>query len=187
MSFDSGPGGYAPPAPKKALSPWAWVGIGCGTLTVLGLGGCIAMGVMFKNAIDKAPTPEVVMAELEKAEVPIYPGATFDVDQTKMASGTAGGMIGLFSGGKIKMHMGAFSVADPASKVQEFYQDKLGPIGYSTMNQEFKNPAGRNMEQRQYKKDGVMVMVQTQNPARGKTGCVLILSKVTGLPKEKLK
>lgn len=186
MSFDSGSGGYAPPAPKKALSPWAWVGIGCGTITLLGFGGCIAMGVMFKNAMEKTASPEEVMSELKSAEVPIYPGAIFDEKATK-AAGAAGGMMGMFSGGKIKMHMGAFSAADPASKVQEFYQDKLGPIGYSTMNQEVKNPAGRNMEQRQYKKDGVMVMVQTQNPAPGKTGCILILSKVTGLGKDKLK
>ena len=186
MSFDSGPGGYTPPAPKKALSPWAWVGIGCGTLTVLAMGGCIAAGVMFKNAMEKTASPEQVMAELQSAEVPIYPNATFDENATK-AAGAAGGMMGMFSGGKIKMHMGAFTVADPAPKVQTFYQDKLGPIGYSPMNQEMKNPAGRGVEQRQYKKGDVMVMVQTQNPPPGKTGCVLILSKITGLGKDKLK
>ena len=189
MSFDTGSGGYTPPAPKKALSPWAWVGIGCGTLTVLGLGGCIAAAVMVKNAVESASknaSPEQTMAELKKSQIPIYEGAQFDPQVTK-ATSVASGFMTMVSGGKLKMYVAAFNVPDPAPKVQAFYSEKLDKLGYTTMKQEVKNPAGRNIEQHQYSKGDDAVIVQTQAPTKpGSDGCVLALIKMTGVRKSKL-
>ena len=189
MSFDTGSGGYTPPAPKKALSPWAWVGIGCGTLTVLGLGGCIVGGVMLKNAVESASknaTPEQTMAELKKSQIPIYEGAEFEPKVTK-ATSVASGAMAMISGGKIKMYVAAFNVPDPAPKVQAFYETKLGALGFSPMKEEFKNPGGRSVQQKQYSKGDEAVIVQTQAPVKpGSDGCVLALIKMTGVRKSKL-
>ena len=182
MSFDTGPGGYTPPPPKKGLSPWAWVGIGCGTLTLLGFGGCAVMAVMFKNAMNSAADPAASLADIEKAGIPFYPGSERDDKATKAAGG-AMGVMGAMTGGKMKMSMVALTAPDAPDTVLSWYKVKLAAAGYSQEKGENKNPMGRNIQQVQFRKGDVAAIVQTQNPPAGKSGCVLILTKITGMPR----
>ena len=57
------------PAPKKKMSPWAWVAIGCGAiavLAILAIGGTVAAGGWFltKQVNKYEANPAVAAAEL---------------------------------------------------------------------------------------------------------------------------
>lgn len=55
----------AAPPTKKGMSVWAWVGIGCLVVVLLGLGTCYACGVFVKNKVGKlAENPAMAAAEL---------------------------------------------------------------------------------------------------------------------------
>jgi hypothetical protein len=55
----------SPHAPKKGLSPLAWVGIGCGVLLVIALIGFLAFGFFVKRQVEKfGDNPSLAAAEM---------------------------------------------------------------------------------------------------------------------------
>jgi hypothetical protein len=182
MSFDSGPGAYAPPPPKKGLSPWAWVGIGCGSITLLGFGGCAFLTYRVVNSINNAVAPEVSLKAIQDAQIPIYPGSEMDEPATKVAGGTLNLMAGMMGKG-VKMNMVAFRCPEVAAKVHSWYAEKTTAMSFAEQSNGDRNGAvGRNMEQHMYVKGDEMILVQTQDPEGGKTGSMLILAHFKGLP-----
>jgi hypothetical protein len=182
MSFDSGPGAYAPPSPKKGLSPWAWVGIGCGTITLLGIGTCTVGGAFLARSITDAASPEESMKAIQAAQIPIYPGSEMDAPTTKVAGGTINLMARLMGKG-VKMNMVAFRCPDVASTVHPWYAQKTAAMGFMKQtNGEQSGTMGRNMEQHMYVKGKDMIMVQTQDPEGGKKGCILIVAHFANMP-----
>ncbi len=181
MSFNSSSDTYTPPPPKRGMSPWAWVGIGCGTFLLLGFVGCGIIGYKFTQALNNAMSPEESVKAIEAAQIPLYPGATLDPAATKAAGGVMGLMGGL-SGGKMKMAMAAFRCPDGSDKVMSFYNQKLIAAGY-TERVSPSSPNIRNARQIQFTRGDAMAMVQTQAPEGNDKGCVLVLAHMTGLPK----
>ena len=159
-------GGYyaPPPPPKRKMSPWAWVGIGCGLFTLLGLGGCFALFNVIRNSIQqdlKQPTtPQAVAASLG---VPIYPGANLNTEMTRIMRATFG-VANKVSFGKVKISCGVYGVPGIApGKLAAWYATKLKAAGWKTMP---RPPAGFNnrqqgiTEQSQYAKGDQQVVVQ---------------------------
>ena len=201
------PSYYAPPPPppKRGLSPWAWVGIGCLTLTLLSFGGCVAFGLFAANRFQQAMKQPVnerdVVASL--GGVPVYPGSKLDVETTKAIRATFG-LVGGVSGGRVRFDAGVFSAPAPPDKVIAWYDNKLKAGGWKSLP---KPPSGFNSsqanisEQRQYGKGNKQFVVQVgsgqgrRGAASNKegsgaggasrtTGSLLILTHVTGVPGE---
>lgn len=184
MSFDSGPGAYAPPPPKRGLSPWAWVGIGCASVTLLGVGGCVILGFQFARAFNNATSPEESRDKLKAANIPIYPGAQINAAATRAAGGVMNIMGGMMGKGT-SISMVAFECPDPATKVHSWYVQQTSALGFAEQTRGDRgNPAGRNVSQHMYVKGDDMIMVQTQDPESGKQGCVLVLAHFKGLNKK---
>jgi hypothetical protein len=180
MSFDTGPGAYTPPPPKKGLSPWAWVGIGCGTITLLGFGGCAFLGFKLTQAINNAMSPEESVKAIQAAQIPEYPGAVMDPQATKGA-GAMMRLMGGVTGGKVKMAMAAYRCPDEPAKVMEWYKVKLAATGYVPGPRESRTIAAAQLEQ--FIRGDEMAMVQTQNGEGMSKGCVLILAHIKGMPR----
>lgn len=185
MSFDSGPGGYTPPPPKRGLSPWAWVGIGCGTITLLGVGGCVVIGFKFAKAFNSATSPEDSRKKLEAAQVPIYPNAQINEPATRGAGGFINLMGGMMGKGT-SVSMVAFDSPDAGPKIQDWYVQKTTALGFSKRSDgERTSSAGRNSVQHMYGKGDEVIMVQTQDSTTNKQGSLLILAHFKGLDKNK--
>ncbi|MGC4045649.1 MAG: hypothetical protein QM758_17800 [Armatimonas sp.] len=181
MSFDSGPDAYTPPPPKRGLSPWAWVGIGCGTITLLGFGGCAFLAYRVVQEVNNIAPPEQSLKTIQDAKIPIYPGATMDPMATKYAGGTIN-IMGKMLGKNVKTAMVAFSCSDPASKVHLWYKERITAMGYSEQaGGDRGNPAGRNVEQHMFVKGDEMVLIQTQDPTTNKSGSMLITAYFKGI------
>ncbi len=189
-----------PPPPKRKMSPWAWVGIGCGLFTLLSLGGCFALFSVarnrFQTAMKQPITEQGVAASL--GGVPIYPGARLDMDMTRVIRATFG-IVGGLSGGKVTFNCGVYRVpAIAPEKLAAWYAAKLKAAGWKTMP---RPPAGFNnqrqgiTEQSQYAKGDQQVVVQIGSASAmragksggggasgdgAKTGSTLILTAVKG-------
>ena len=160
-------GGYyaPPPPPKRKMSPWAWVGIGCGLFTLLGLGGCFALFTVAKGRIETAMKQPITEQEVAASlgGVPIYPGSQLDKDMTRVIRATFG-LVGGLSGGKVTFNSGVYRVpAIAPDKLAAWYATKLKAAGWKTMP---RPPAGFNnrqqgiTEQSQYAKGDQQVVVQ---------------------------
>lgn len=161
-------GGYyapPPPPPARKMSPWAWVGIGCGLFTLLAFGGCFALFSVAKNRFQetmKQPITEQSVA-VSLGGVPVYPGARLDMDMTRVIRATFG-IVGGLSGGKVTFNTGVYRVpAIAPDKLAAWYATKLKAAGWKTMP---RPPAGFNnrqqgiSEQSQYGKGDQQVVVQ---------------------------
>lgn len=160
-----------PPAPRRGLSPWAWVGIGCLSLTVLGFGGCIAAGAFFANQFKQEmnkPFNEEEARQLLK-DVPFYPESRVSDEMSR--AGRAG--LSIFS----RMMPAQSSVIlaleteAPTESIFNFYDEEMGKLGYQETK--IKTEAGVN-QQHQYQKDQDMVMVQVQPGKDGKKAIMLM-------------
>lgn len=174
MSFDTGQAGaYVPPPPpaRARRSPWLYVGIGCGLLFLLVVGGCVAalgiMGNRIQQEMKKPINKQEVLAALKDA--PIYPNAQFHEQATK------GGRAGLSLMSRFlpaeSTAVAAFVTADDDDKVLSWYEKKLPTLGYQPATQGGNvnfNAGAAGAKQRQYKKGQDMLMVQVQpNRQRG--------------------
>jgi hypothetical protein len=181
MSFNASSDTYTPPPPKRGMSPWAWVGIGCGSFLLLGFVGCGIAGYKLTQAMNNAMSPEESEKAIVVAGIPLYPGATIDPAATKAAGGVMS-LMGGMTGGKMKMAMAAYRCPDESDKVISFYNQKLIAAGYSERVSP-SPPNVRSARQVQFTKGDAMAMVQTQAPEGNDKGCVLVLAHMTGLPK----
>jgi hypothetical protein len=201
MSTSNGPGQtspYLPPEPpaRRGTSPWVWVAAGCGLLTLLTIGGCIAFGTVFINRATQAVresertplTEQQVRAGL--GDTPLYPGAKIDIPASKRlraVAGTAGGFMGALSGGKIKITSGALRTPAPAAKVLSWYETKFS--GWRRVERSrgaIPSDAGGRFEARQFQRGDRMVQVQIGTPREGAQagGTLINLIVFSGLPQQ---
>lgn len=190
---------YIPPEPaapaRRGLSPWAWVGIGCGLLALLSFGGCAALifvgGRQITSAVEQAQNAPLTEQQVINAvkPIPIYPGAQVDIAASKTVRAifqVTSGFTGALTGGKMKMAAGAFDVSAPPDKVIAWYDQKFeGWRRNDPKNQ--RNLGGKDVsitDMRGYAKGDQQVQVHV-GPKKGdtkKSGLMLIL--LTGVPEQ---
>lgn len=179
MSFDSGAGQAAPytppppPPPAKTRSPWLYVGLGCGLLAVLVMGGCVAAamfaGRQITEDMKKPINRQETMAAL--ADTPIYPGATFNETGSKAGRASLGLMKRVIPADSTAI--AAFVTKDNRETVQGWYDKKMPALGYQPVTGGGANFAGNG--QRQYKKDKNMVIVQVQNAKKTEGSTIMLM------------
>jgi hypothetical protein len=65
MSINTPPAPPAIPEPKKGMSVWGWLAIGCGVVALLALGTCVGVGIFVqKKAAEFEKNPAKAAAEL---------------------------------------------------------------------------------------------------------------------------
>ena len=191
------PGQTAPSVPppaqpsRRGTSPWLWVGLGCLLLTLLTVGGCIAMIAVVGNRVsqdvkeaqNKPLTEQEVRASLKA--VPIYPGARVDIPaskQVRVVTKSVGGIAGTFTG--IKMEMGVFTAPAPPDKVIRWYDAQLKDW------KKVENAGRRDMGQenvaitdaRTYSRGDKQILVQVGRRREEKERSYLFLFLMTGVP-----
>jgi hypothetical protein len=174
MSYSSDPGKadapyIPPPPPAKRRSPWMFVGIGCGLLFLLVVGGIAVVSVTFVNKVKTAMNApfdkEAALKSLE--DVPIYPGATVD-EQTSKAQRAVFQIMEKVMPAE-SMTALAFVTEDDSDKIIDWYNKKLESLGYSQHESGSMSGAGSStIAQQQYKKGKDVVMVQIQRNTRPK-------------------
>ena len=180
---------YAPPAPpRRGLSPWAWVGIGCGLFTLLGIGGCVAfiavVGKQVSSEMQKPINREEILASL--GDTPRYPNAQFD------DNGTKAGRIGLNLTKRLiparSSVVAAFVTRDDADKILSWYDAEMKKRGF----QSGASAGGTGLSggpngarQRQYRKDDDVAIVQVQrgSGAAAQGASMIILMRFNGVQK----
>ena len=187
---------YLPPTPpalaRRGTSPWLWVAMGCLLLTVLMFGSCATIAYFggkriaeSMKAADRQPlSAQQVLMDLNG--VPIYPGAEVDVPTSKTMRaviGSVGGLMGSFTGGKMKMATGAF-VAPAAPETVIAWYDQQFDGWHSTLGK--KTPAfgnsGHVTASRSYMRGDRQVQVQV-SPANGQRGrSLIVLTQMSGIP-----
>ena len=168
---------------RKALSPWAWAGIGCGSLILVGLGGCVAVGLLVKRAVDTPVDPVKNLAAIRSANVPIYPGATLNPALSRI-NGKAFSTISLISGGSAKVAAVSLDAPAPALDVRRWYGEKLPALGYKEEESQENAAVGSRVDQVQWSRGDERLFVQYMaQPEPGKKGSVLTLARIIGLPK----
>lgn len=175
MSFPSG--AYTPPPlPRRGLSPWAYVGIGCGVLTLIGFGGCAYVAVSITQAMNQPLDKKAALAELD--DIPLYPGVQLDETTTK-ATRTSVGFFRFATQGR--MAIVAFRSPDAPGKVLNWYAEKMPASGYSQGPSGHTEITGRSQaEQVRYLKNDIDVIVQAQPSPEGGSGTMLILMRMRG-------
>ena len=169
MSFDLGKDApfNPPPPPKKRLSPWAMVGIGCSVLlvgSVVGIGGCIA--VMTKSIQDDMKKPinkQQILQDL--ADTPLYPKIQFDEQVTK-AGGAAMKMFSFAIPAK-KTVVAGFRTENSAPEVYAWYDEKMAAVGFT-------KERGQDSKQQIYRRGVEMVLVQVRKDRGDWTGLILM-------------
>lgn len=181
MSINT-PNAYSPPPPpRRGLSPWAWVGIGCAGVTVLGFGGCIAVAVTMKNRIESEMRQPFNPQQAVQAigDIPQYPNAQIDEVGSKAAR--AGLRAMSFAIPAKSSAVLALRVEDPDEKIFKWYDTKMQDAGYKIQNG--RETTGRNV-QHQYRKDRDMVIVQVQRGQRSTgDGKLIVLMRFDGMKK----
>jgi hypothetical protein len=178
-----------PAAPKKAKSPWLYVGLGCLGLFVLTFGGCAVFVMSAKNKIEaemKKPLDKEALKQ-EMGDIPVYPNATLDEKVTK-ATRAGVGIMSFALQGK-KMSMAAYSIKEPIADALAWYDQKMPEAGYApakkTADMKKFQFGPRGGESHIFVKDREMVQVQSQEGKSEKN--VLIVMRMTGFTKEELK
>ena len=168
----------------KALSPWMSVGIGCGVLAALGAGGCVALGLLLKSAIDTPIDPQKNLATLQALKIPVYPGATLNPGLSKM-NGKALSTLTTLTGGKAKVTAAALDAPASVLAVRRWYGEKLPSLGFKEESSQENAAIGSRVDQVQWGRGEEKLLVQyAASPEAGKTGSVVTLARVTGLPKD---
>lgn len=180
MSFRDGsatPDAYSAPLPPRRRSPWLYVGLGCGLLTLLTVGGVIAASYMFVNKIKSEIAKPIDKTAVIKSlgDLPVYPGAQFNENMTKAQRATFAAMAKVMPTTSISA--AAFETPDKSDKVFDWYDTKLTSLGYSSYDGGNMTGLGSDKyAQQQYKKgdDLALVQVQRHPQAEGKNLLVLI-------------
>lgn len=168
----------------KSRSPWKSVGIGCGVLATLGLGGCVALVVLVKSAVDTPIDPEKNLAALRAVKIPVYPGATLNSGLSKM-NGKALSTMTALTGGKAKVTAAALDAPAPVLAVRRWYGEKLPALGFKEESSQESAAALGRVDQVQWGRGEEKLIVQYMaSPEAGKTRSVVTLARVTGLPKD---
>lgn len=195
MSFNNPPGAsggmYVPPPPppvpvQRARSPWLYVGLGCGLLTLLIVGGCIAaatLAVRRATEENKKPvTQQQVVADLKP--IPIYPGSKVDLE-TSRALRAGASVVNVF----VKTKAGAFRVPASSAKVIAWYETKMSGDGWRSVAAAPRGFGGstmraKNMTQRQFLKNDKQVLVQSGESEAGAKTSRLTLFVISGMPQQ---
>ena len=178
MSFE-GPSSAPPPAPRRALSPWAWVGIGCGGLTLLGFGGCGVLAWTVTNRVRTEMAKPFVESEALASigDIPRYPDAEIDETGSKAARG------GLMAFGRMipaeRTGVIALRTVDPDEKIATWYETQMKKLGYE--RQDMREESGRN-KQMSWKRGRAMAMVQIQHDRKkGEVEKLIVLMRFEGI------
>ena len=168
----------------KTRSPWMSVGIGCGVLATLGLGGCVALAVLVKTAIDTPIDPVKNLAALQAMKIPVYPGATLNPALSK-ANGKALSAMTTLTGGKAKVTAAALDAPASVLVVRRWYGAKLPALGFKEESSQENAAALGRVDQVQWGRGEEKLLVQYMaQPEAGKSGSVVTLARITGLPKD---
>lgn len=177
MSFNNA--GYVPPppAPRRARSPWMFVGIGCGTLALLFVVTVAIVANKFVGTMREEMKKPLNITETKKAmgDVPEYQNATLDETMTKAQRATTS---------ILKMSLQASDVAllayrteDKPDRVIDWYADQMEKRGYKEASNF--NTAG--VAQGQYRKGSEAVMVQCQPDKAHEGDAYIIVMHFTGV------
>jgi hypothetical protein len=178
------PGGYPvppvpPPQPKRRSPIWTWLLGGCGVCMLLLIIGMVVMGTMMANWVRSATgglgpvNPTTVQQQL--GDVPLYPNGTLNVPATQgsltafrlmeKAAGKEPG--GIFRGAAV------MDTGDAPDAVLQYYDQELRGRGWTPADAGRKQPAGRQVEQKAYRKGNEVVMIQAQPAAKGSTVIIM--------------
>ncbi|MFY7951932.1 MAG: hypothetical protein ACOVT5_05450 [Armatimonadaceae bacterium] len=173
------PSSTPPPVPRRGLSPWAWVGIGCGGLTLLGFGGCAVLVWNVTSQVRTEMAKPFVESEAIASigDIPLYPDAKIDAMGTKAARG---GLIALRRMIPAdRQGVLALRTVDPDEKIVNWYQAELQKLGYK--KRDMQERSGRN-NQVAWVRDKAMAMVQIQHDRKkDEIEKLIILMRFEGL------
>lgn len=173
------PSSTPPPVPRRGLSPWAWVGIGCGGLTLLGFGGCAVLVWSVTNQVRTEMAKPFVESEAIASigDIPRYPDAKIDPMGSKAARG---GLIALRRMIPAdRQGVLALRTVDPDEKIVNWYETEMKKLGYQ--RREMREQSGRN-NQMAWRRDKAMAMVQIQHDRKqGEVEKLIVLMRFEGL------
>ena len=149
-----------PPPPRRGRSPWAWVAMGCGGLTLLGFGGCAVFVWSVTNQVRQEMAKPFVEAEAIASigDIPRYPGATIDPEASKAARGGLLAMRRMIPANR--QGVLALRSTDPDEKIMGWYEQQMTKNGYK--RREMREQSGRNT-QVMWRREKAMAMVQIQH------------------------
>jgi hypothetical protein len=161
-------------ADKKRRSPWMFVGLGCGTLTVLMIVlSVVALKGLVNNMQQELNKPfDKKAAVAAMGGLPEYPGATLDEKQSK-AQRTTAALLKRILGAK-EVSVLAYQTDDNEAKVMDWYTQKLEKAGYSEGSNVDLSKFGSGVRQGQFAKGDEMVMVQPQVIREGDPTSIVI-------------
>ena len=191
-----------PPAPaRRGRSPWVWVGLGCGLVSLLFIGGCLTVafvgGKRLVEQVEQSQNQPLTEQEVRRAleGTPIYPDARVDIPMSKTLRAVASvtsGITGALTGGRGKMAAGAFRAPAPPPKVIAWYDQKFagwqrGNAGARMIDlgrQDNENRGVEMTERRQYTnaKNGQQVQVQVGRLRGDDQNSLVTLIVISGLP-----
>ncbi|MFM7320198.1 MAG: hypothetical protein ACKO5K_01570 [Armatimonadota bacterium] len=168
-----------PPMPRRTLSPWAWTGIGCAALSLLGFGGCAIFAARIASTVKAEMAKPFNEAESVASirDIPKYPGAKIDPDGTKVSRGTMVSMRGMIPAKTTGVL--AMRSEDPDRKILDWYDGQMVGLGYSI--ERTRESAGRNA-QHAYRKASSLAIVQVQRDS-GEGDKLLVLMRFDGIRK----
>jgi len=168
-----------PPAPRRSLSPWAWAGIGCAGISLLGFGGCAIFVANLTSTVKREMSRPFVESEAIASigDIPRYPGATIDPDGSRVSRGTMSSMSRMIPAKKTGVL--AMRSEDPDRKILDWYDGQLTGLGYSI--ERARESMGRNA-QHAYKKADSLAIVQVQRDS-GEGDKLLVLMRFDGIKK----
>lgn len=181
MSYNNDPGRAdvytPPPPPAPRRSPWLYVGVGCGLVTLLTVGAIIFASMAFVNNIKTAMNQPINKAQvlLSLGDIPLYPGATFDEKITKAQRATFSMMQKVIPADSI--NTAAFSTSDSGDKIADWYDKKMEALGYTpSSGGNLTGMGSSSIVQQQYKKGQDLALVQVQrNPGDDKKNNLVLM------------
>ncbi len=191
------PSPYIPPPPppaRRGRSPWLWIGLGCGLLSLVVFAGCTMLlyvgGKQIADEVQKAEKKPLTEKEvlLDLKEIPIYPGSKVDLPLSKKMRGVSGGINGILGripGQNISFSIGAFTTPAVPEKVVKWYDTKFKDWR-QTIPDRPQKPGGNVTvsESRQYTRAGTQVSVEIGQAGGGQKSSKLILTVIRGMPQQ---
>jgi len=176
--------GYSPPPPPSGGGSnwWKWVLGGCGGCLLLVIIAMTVGGFAIKNMFDrvagKVGPVDPVSIQAKFGDVPLYPGASLDVNTTRMMMQmmAVGESFGGKKVGDIFRGIAVLSTQDAAEKVFSYYQQTLTSRGWVRAQEQERGSNARAV-QRAYRKGNEFVMVQVQNRQDQQPGTMIILMR----------
>lgn len=176
MSYrDPGDSYIPPPPPKPKRSPWMFVGIGCGILTLLVVAAFGVLAYQIKEEIRKHPFDPAANRQA-MGDTPVYPGSVLDEEMTQAQH--AGLRMGRAFGS-----LKADSIAtetrltpEPIDEIQDYYWRIMTTRRYKSIPQ----PEFGGARAVLYRKDKDALLVQVQ-PVPKVGGNAIVLMRFTNL------